>query len=104
MAYLLPSPNGPERIEESDILEEVRVQPKTRRDDENGNAEENQTEDGHGEEETDQTQHAHAEIPDTLTHDERPQREHHDGEDSDQSEKSVELLLPLRTLIQPDVV
>lgn len=103
-AYLLPCPHGPERVEETHILEKVGVQPETGRRGEHCDDEEDQAHDCHGEEESDQAQHAHGKVPDALAEEQRPQREEHHGDDEDKRTRGVQLLLPLRALVQPDVV
>lgn len=102
--YLLPSPHGAERVEEAHVLEEIRVQPQPGGRGENRHDEEDQADDGHGEEQANETQHAHAEVPDALPEHEGPQREQDNGDDEHEGAGGVELLLPLRALVQPDVV
>jgi hypothetical protein len=50
--YLLPAPQRLEAVEKANILEQVREEPKTRRDSEDSDAEQDQTEDRHGKEES----------------------------------------------------
>lgn len=102
--YLLPTPQRLETVKEPNILKQVGEQPKTRRNSENGDAEQNQTEDRHGKKETEQSHHANTQIPHTLTQHDGPQREQDNGEDTSHDCSSHGLLLPLRTLVQPDVV
>lgn len=103
-AYLLPCPRGSERVEEADVFEEVGVQPQTRRRGKHCDDEENQPHNGHGEEQADQAQHTHAQVPHALAEEKRPQREQHDGNDEHERTCGIKLLLPLRALVQPNVV
>lgn len=100
----MPAPHGPETVKESNVLEQVRVQPETRRHSEYGDTEEDQTEDGHGKEETQQSHHADTQVPHALAQNHRPQREQHHGEDTSHDGRRHGLLLPLRTLVEPDVM
>lgn len=100
----LPSPHWAERVEEADILEEVGVEPETRRNSKHGDEEQNQSENGHGEEETQQAQTCHREVPDANAHLVGPDWEEDNGENKRQSSTSIKLRLPLWALVQPDVV
>ena len=100
----MPSPHRPEAVKESNILEEVRVEPESRRHRKVCDSEENETKNAHGEEETNQTQHTHAEVPHTETQLHRPEREHDDSEDDGERTRSIQLRHDLRALVQPDEV
>lgn len=104
VSYLLPAPDGPETVKESHVLEQIRIEPQPRRDGEDGDAEQDQSEDGHGEEETDQTEHAHAQVPHADPQLDGPEREQHHGHDERQRPGRVQLRLPLRAVLQPDEV
>lgn len=100
----MPCPYRPERVEETHVLEEVGVEPETRRRSEHGDDEQDQPHYRHGEEQSDQAEHAHAEVPYTLPEEQRPEREQHNRHDEYQRTSGIRLLLPLRTLVEPDVV
>lgn len=104
MTNLLPTPHRLETVKEPDILEQVGEQPKTRWHCKDSDAEENQAENRHGKEKTQQAHHAHTQVPDTLAHHGRPQREEHDGKNTSHDSGSHRLLLPLGTFVQPDIV
>lgn len=103
-SYLLPCPDRSEGVKEAHVLEQVRIQPQTGRVREHSNDEQDQPHDCHGEEETNKTQHAHAQVPHAEPELHRPQREQHHREDTHKRTDSVQLLLPLRAFVQPDVV
>jgi hypothetical protein len=100
----MPRPSRAEAVEEANILEEIRIDPETRRDGEDGKTEDDQTDDSHKEEESEKTQAAHRQIPDTQAHRVRPQREHDNSHHSSQRERGEGLLAPLRALVHPHVV
>lgn len=100
----MPRPQGTERIEEAHVLEQIRVEPEARRDSEHGDDEEYESHNSHSEEQSDQPQHAHTQVPDSLPQHKRPQWEEHNSNDNDQRTHSIQLLLPLRALVQPDIV
>lgn len=100
----MPTPQGLETVKETNVLEQIREQPETRRRSEDGDAEQDQTENGHGEEQPQQTHHADTEVPHTLTEHNRPKREEDHGKNTRHNGRSHCLLLPLRALVQPDIV
>lgn len=102
--YLLPAPQGLEAVKEPNVLEQIREQPETRRYSEDGDAEQDQTENGHSEEQSQQTHHADTKVPHTLTKHNRPKGEENHGKDTRHNSSSHCFLLPLRALVQPDIV
>lgn len=102
--YLVPGPDGFERVDERDVLPQVRKQPQSRRDDKVGDAEEDDTEYGHEEEQSQQTQEAPAEIVDTLAHLEWPQWVEDNDENGQEGKEGIDLSLDLASLVHPDVV
>lgn len=102
--YLLPAPERFETVKETNILEQIREQPETRRHSEDSDAEQNQSENRHGEEQPEQTHHTDAEIPHTLTEHNRPKGEEDNGKDTSHNGHGHRLLLPLWAVVQPDVV
>lgn len=104
VAYLMPSPNWSETVHERNVLPEVGVQPKTRRHDKVCDAEQDNTKNSHSEEETKKTKHAPAQVVNTLSQLQRPERVQHDDEDDDQGKGGIQLTLDLATFPKPYVV
>jgi hypothetical protein len=97
--YLLPGAPRSERVEKANILEQVRVKPKPRRDGEHCDDEDDQPDDGHSEEQPNETEHAHAEVPYSLPHEKWPEWEQHNCNDKEQRTSSIEFHLPLGALV-----
>ncbi|KAI3483106.1 hypothetical protein L1887_54031 [Cichorium endivia] len=100
----VPCPQGDERVDESDILEQVGEDPDTRLGDDDGDEPEDEPEDGDGKEEADQAQCCHREVPNAEAHRGGPEREHDAGEHDCDHSDTGELEPELRTLKEPDVV
>jgi hypothetical protein len=104
ISHLLPCPYGSERVEETDVFEQVRVQPESRWRGKDCDDEENEPNNGHAEEQSNEAEHAHTKVPHTLSQEERPEGEENHHNDCQKRASSVHLLFPLRSLVQPDVV
>lgn len=100
----MPSPNWSETVHERNVLPEVGVQPETRGYDKVCDAEQDNTENSHSEEETKKTKHAPAQVVNTLSQLQRPERVQHDDEDDDQGKGGIQLTLDLATFPKPYVV
>jgi hypothetical protein len=104
VTHLVPCPYRPEGVEEAHILEQIRVQPETGCCGEHCDDEQNQSYNGHGEKQSYQSKHTHADVPDTLSQYEGPQRKQNNGNHQQQCSTCIQLLLPLRPFVQPNVV
>lgn len=100
----MPSPNGSKTIKEAHILEEIGVEPQSRRNGEHCDCKQNKPENRHHEEQSDQAKHAHTQIPDPESHLHRPKREHDDCKNDSKEPSCIEFCLDLRAFIEPDEV
>ena len=70
--YLLPCVDRPERVEETNIFKQIRIEPEARWYREDGDDEDNEPNNRHGEEQSDETEHAHTQVPHALSQEKRP--------------------------------
>ena len=97
--HLLPAPHRPKTVKEADILEQIRIEPKTALADAETADEEDEADDGHGEEGDDEEEHAHAQVPDAKAEFHGPEGEEDEGEDDGDGGEGVEFGFPLRAFV-----
>lgn len=102
--HIVPCPHRPERIKESHILKQIRVQPQSWRNCHHGDTEQYQAEDTHEDEQSNETQHAHTQIPHAQTHHGWPQREHDETQQRDHHTHGGEHLCPCPRLVEEGIV
>lgn len=102
--YLMPRPHRTERIEESDILKQVRIQPEARRGNDHCDDEQDESEHAHGEEQSDEAEHSYAKVPHTKPEHRRPQRKQHHSEESQHEAHGDERHSPRPRLVKERVV
>lgn len=100
----MPGPHRAERIEEPDVLKQIRIQPEARRGNDHGDDKEDEPEHAHDKEQTDEAEHSHAEVPDAEAEHRRPQREQHHAEEPQHEPDGDERHGPRPGLVEERVV